>query len=110
VPLKILVGYAPGGAADAVARAVGEGLRSSGYTVVVENKAGAGGRLAIESLLTLPADGGTVVIAPMSNLTGTWCPWPRRARTPLAPPTAPRAQEPRCTSSVSCWDVNRRWR
>lgn len=67
--LKILVGYAPGGAADVVARAVGEGLRSSGYTVIVENKAGAGGRLAIESLLSFPPDGTNVLIAPLSNLT-----------------------------------------
>lgn len=67
--LKILVGYAPGGAADTVARAVGEGLRGSGYTVVVENKAGAGGRLAIEALLALPRDGSTLLIAPLSNLT-----------------------------------------
>jgi tripartite-type tricarboxylate transporter receptor subunit TctC len=68
-PLRILVGYAPGGAADTVARAVGEGLRSSGYTVIVENKAGAGGRLSIESLVTSPADGTTLVIAPLSALT-----------------------------------------
>jgi tripartite-type tricarboxylate transporter receptor subunit TctC len=67
--LKIVVGYAPGGAADVVARAVGEGLRSSGYTVIVENKAGAGGRLAIESLMALPPDGTSLVIAPLSNLT-----------------------------------------
>lgn len=67
--LKIVVGYAPGGAADAVARAVGEGLRSSGYSVIVENKAGAGGRLAIDYLLSLPADGASLIIAPLSNLT-----------------------------------------
>jgi tripartite-type tricarboxylate transporter receptor subunit TctC len=67
--LKVLVGYAPGGAADTVARAVGEGLRSSGYTVVVDNKAGATGRLAIDALLALPADGAALVIAPLSNLT-----------------------------------------
>jgi len=67
--LKVLVGYAPGGAADAVARAVGECLRSSGYTVIVDNKAGAAGRLAIDALLALPADGSNLVIAPLSNLT-----------------------------------------
>jgi tripartite-type tricarboxylate transporter receptor subunit TctC len=67
--LRILVGYAPGGAADVVARAVGEGLRSGGYNVIVENKAGAGGRLSIESLLTLPPDGSTLLMTPLGNLT-----------------------------------------
>ena len=66
--LKVMVGYAPGGAADVVARAVGEGLRTSGYTVIVENKAGASGRLAIESMLTAPADGSVLLMAPVSNL------------------------------------------
>lgn len=40
--LRVLVGYAVGGAADTVARAVGEGMRDAGYTVIVDNKAGAG--------------------------------------------------------------------
>lgn len=67
--LKVVVGYAAGGAADNVARAVGEGLRAAGYTVIVENKAGAGGRVAAESLQGLPADGNTLLLAPLSNLT-----------------------------------------
>jgi len=67
--LKVLVGYAPGGAADVVARAVGEGLRASGYQVIVDNKPGAAGRLATEALLTLPADGTTLLFAPSGNLT-----------------------------------------
>ncbi|MDQ8034314.1 MAG: tripartite tricarboxylate transporter substrate-binding protein [Bordetella sp.] len=67
--LRVLVGYAAGGAADTVARAVGEGLRDSGYTTIVENKAGAGGRLALESLIAAPADGTTLLMTPMGNLT-----------------------------------------
>lgn len=67
--LRILVGYAAGGAADVVARAVAEGLRDAGYTVIVENKAGAAGRLATEALLAAPADGGTLILAPQGNLT-----------------------------------------
>lgn len=67
--LKVLVGYAPGGAADMVARAVGEALRDAGYTVVVENKPGASGRLATDALLSSPADGSTVLFAPLGNLT-----------------------------------------
>lgn len=67
--LKLLVGYAPGGAADTVARAVGEGLRESGFNAVVENKAGAAGRLAIEALLAAPPDGATLLMTPLGNLT-----------------------------------------
>lgn len=66
--LKILVGYAPGGAVDVVARQVGEELRQSGYNAIVENKSGAGGRLAVEQLLNAPADGSTVVLMPGGNV------------------------------------------
>jgi tripartite-type tricarboxylate transporter receptor subunit TctC len=67
--LKILVGFAAGGGADMVARAVGEGLRDSGYNVVVDNRAGAGGRLALEALAREPADGSTLVLTPEGALT-----------------------------------------
>jgi tripartite-type tricarboxylate transporter receptor subunit TctC len=50
-PLRIVVGYAPGGATDKVARIVGEKLQQKlGTTVVVENKTGAGGRLAAQQV------------------------------------------------------------
>lgn len=49
--LRIVVGYAPGGATDKVARIVGEKLQARlGMTVVVENKTGAGGRLAAQQV------------------------------------------------------------
>ncbi|MEJ8822724.1 tripartite tricarboxylate transporter substrate-binding protein [Variovorax humicola] len=67
--LRVLVGYAAGGAADTVARAVSEGLRESGYTAIVDNKVGAAGRLATEALLTLPPDGNTLLMTPLGNLT-----------------------------------------
>lgn len=66
--LKLLVGYPPGGAVDVVARQLGEELRGEGYTVVVENKAGAGGQLAVASLLQAPADGNTMVVMPGGNV------------------------------------------
>ena len=62
----MLVGYAPGGAADNVARFVAQGLHDSGYTAVVENKAGAGGRLAVDALLNAPADGRTLLFCTSS--------------------------------------------
>ncbi|MCK9511310.1 MAG: tripartite tricarboxylate transporter substrate-binding protein [Pigmentiphaga sp.] len=67
--LRLLVGFAPGGAADTVARVVGDGLRESGYTVIVENRPGAAGRIATEALAKAPADGGTLMMAPSSSLT-----------------------------------------
>lgn len=55
-PLKLVVGYAPGGASDRAARIVGQALQDKyGVTVIVENKAGAGGRLAAQQLKSAPA-------------------------------------------------------
>lgn len=68
-PLRVLVGFAPGGALDTVAREVGEGLRSAGYNVVIDNRAGASGRLATEQLLAAPPDGATLVFMPGGNAT-----------------------------------------
>ena len=68
-PLRIVVGFAPGGAADTVARVVSEGLRPSGHTTIVDYKPGAGGRIAVDSLLSAPADGKTLLLTPTGNLT-----------------------------------------
>lgn len=55
-PLRIVVGYAPGGSTDRVARIVGERLQARlGVPVVVENKTGAGGRLAAQQVRITPA-------------------------------------------------------
>ena len=54
-PLRIVVGYAPGGSTDRVARIVGDKLQAKlGVTVVVENKTGAGGRLAAQQVKSTP--------------------------------------------------------
>jgi tripartite-type tricarboxylate transporter receptor subunit TctC len=63
-PLKLVVGFPPGGALDTLARAIAEQLRTStGETVVVDNRPGAASRLAIESVKRAPADGRTVLLA-----------------------------------------------
>ena len=59
-PIKILVPYAPGGATDIVARVLGDRLRESiGATIVVENKPGAYGILALEAMARATPDGYT---------------------------------------------------
>lgn len=67
--LTILVGFPAGGAVDAVARAVAEAMRAAGYTAIVDNKGGAGGRLATDVLMAAPADGQTIMLTPGDNLT-----------------------------------------
>ncbi|MEY3296646.1 MAG: hypothetical protein RLZZ451_2694 [Pseudomonadota bacterium] len=62
--LRILVGFPPGGGTDAIARLLGEALRAElGATVVVENRAGAGGQLAAQALKAAAPDGNTVFIS-----------------------------------------------
>lgn len=67
--IKILVGFPAGGAPDAVARAFADELRLViGATVIVENKPGASGKIAIDSLLSTSADGETIALIPSSVL------------------------------------------
>ena len=64
--LKIIVGFAAGGSSDVAARLIGEKLKDSlGLPVVVENKVGAGGRIAAEALKSGPSDGSMLLLAPI---------------------------------------------
>ena len=63
-PVKVLVGYAPGGAVDMVARTLGQSLSASlGQSIVIENKPGAGSNIAVRQLIDSPADGYTLMVA-----------------------------------------------
>jgi tripartite-type tricarboxylate transporter receptor subunit TctC len=65
-PLRIIVGFPPGGSADVLARVVAERIKLSlDRAVVVENKPGAGGRIALDTVRTALADGNTILLAPM---------------------------------------------
>jgi tripartite-type tricarboxylate transporter receptor subunit TctC len=62
-PIRIIVGFSPGGAADVTARLVGQKLfEDLGQTVIVENRAGASGILANARVATSPPDGYTLVM------------------------------------------------
>jgi tripartite-type tricarboxylate transporter receptor subunit TctC len=63
-PVRIVVGTAPGGAADIFARLIGDWLsKRLGHPVIVENHTGAGGVIAAEMVLRSPADGYTLFLA-----------------------------------------------
>jgi tripartite-type tricarboxylate transporter receptor subunit TctC len=68
-PLRMVVGFTPGGAADFVARAFQEPLgRALGQPVVVENKPGAGGNIGMQEVLRAN-DSHTVLVGPDTMLT-----------------------------------------
>ena len=59
---RIVVGFPPGGTADVLARAIAQRLNSDSTPYIVENKAGAGGRLAVTETKNAPADGHTLLM------------------------------------------------
>ena len=62
-PIKLIVGFAPGGAVDIIARAVGQQIGSTlGQPVIVENRPGAGTNIAMRALIDSPADGHTLML------------------------------------------------
>lgn len=63
-PITLYVGFAPGGAADTVARVLAEEMsKDLGQRVIVENKSGASGNIATGTVLTQPAEGYSLVFA-----------------------------------------------
>lgn len=67
---RILYGFPPGSAGDLVARRIAERLGGSAYArqpAMVDNRSGAGGRIALEALKTAPADGSVMALTPFST-------------------------------------------
>ena len=63
-PIRVIVGFAAGGGNDLFARLIAPKLSEHlGQNVIVENKPGAGGRLAVEYVRNQPADGYTIMVA-----------------------------------------------
>ena len=68
-PIHLLVGFTPGGGADAAARTIGPKLADYlGQSVVIENRPGASGSIAIERTVKSPADGYTLVLMGASSV------------------------------------------
>ena len=67
-PVRIIVGFAPGGGTDALARLVGQKLQAMwNLTVVVENRAGASGVIAADLVAKAPPDGNTLLMAHINS-------------------------------------------
>jgi tripartite-type tricarboxylate transporter receptor subunit TctC len=68
--LRIVVGFPAGGIVDVVARTLADVLKNVlARTVIVENRPGAGGRLAVAAVKSAPADGQTLLLTPSSIMT-----------------------------------------
>src|SRR5262245_26807272 len=68
-PIRLIIGFGAGGGNDLLARIVGPKLSESiGQPVIVENRTGAGGRIAIEYVQSQPADGHVVAIGAIGQL------------------------------------------
>ena len=69
-PVTLVVGFAAGGAADAAARLIARKLGDNiGQTVIVDNKAGAGGNIAHQQVANGPADGTVLLLGSIGPLT-----------------------------------------
>jgi len=63
-PIRILVGFPPGGGSDAIARTLADKLKDQlGAPVVVDNRAGAGGQIAAQALKAAAPDGHTLFLS-----------------------------------------------
>lgn len=67
-PIRLLVGFAPGGAADTVARLLAPGMGAAlGQAVIVENRSGASGTNAAGAVAAAPPDGQTILLSTLTH-------------------------------------------
>src|SRR5260221_4145760 len=83
-PVTVVVGFAPGGGTDTVARVMQRKLGEYlGQSIVVENRAGAGGAIAADAGAKTAPDGYTILLAPIAALAGAPHPNPKIPHKPL---------------------------
>ncbi|HEY1290948.1 MAG TPA: tripartite tricarboxylate transporter substrate binding protein [Burkholderiales bacterium] len=83
-PVKIIVAFPPGGGTDIVARLLAPRLGEAwGQAVIVENRAGASGTVGTEAAARADADGHTLFMATMGNMTANQHLYPKMAVDPL---------------------------
>jgi tripartite-type tricarboxylate transporter receptor subunit TctC len=69
-PMRLLVGFAPGGGNDIAARLIAHWLSERlGQQFIVENRPGAGSNIATEAVVRAPADGYTLLLVAVANAT-----------------------------------------
>jgi tripartite-type tricarboxylate transporter receptor subunit TctC len=67
-PVRIIVGFPPGGPSDLLARLIGQWLSDRlGQTFIIENRPGASGNIATEAVICAPADGHTLLLVVPGN-------------------------------------------
>lgn len=83
-PIKLVVGYAPGGSVDMAARVMADVLAAKlGTTVVVDNVAGAAGVVAAQRVVNSPADGYTLMVGSSNEMAATGLVNPAQKYDPL---------------------------
>ena len=65
---RMVVGFPPGGSADVVARLIVDQTKGYATTIIVDNKPGAGGRIALENVKNAEPDGAAMILTPASML------------------------------------------
>src|SRR5436189_4299278 len=67
-PVRLVVGYAPGGGTDIAARLIGQRLSERlGQPFIIENRPGGGTNIATEAVVRSPADGYTLLLCTAAN-------------------------------------------
>ena len=68
-PIRVLIGVPAGGTQDVLTRAIAQELRDSLGPIVIDNRSGAAGRIAVEAVKTAPPDGHTLLLGTAGMMT-----------------------------------------
>ena len=65
---RMIVGYPPGGSTDVIARLLIDQMKGYAPTIIIDNRPGTGGRLALETLKVAPPDGSVMALTPATTI------------------------------------------